>query len=557
VTTLNAQIPSTRSTPRPNGATTRIGEAAVEQWGVFEIALNGPSTGNPFVDVDFGARFTSEDGQKGYDVNGFYDGDGVYRVRFMPPVPGRWDYETRSNVKSLNGETGSLVVTPATALNHGPVRVRNTFHFAYADGTPYYPVGTTCYCWSHQGDELEEQTLASLKASPFNKIRMCVFPKRYAFNENEPPYYPYEGTPPTPAKFQEHLNGGGAGATISEDGASGAHRSSGAKWDTMRFNPAFFQHLEKRIGQLRDLGIECDLILFHPYDLGHWGFDRMDERSDDHYLKYLVARLAAYRNVWWSMANEFDFMKEKKPADWDRYFQIVQKADPYDHLRSVHNGRIIYDHNKPWVTHASIQNGLAVADFGRAVIYRDCYYKPVVFDEVKYEGDIEQRWGNISGEEMLHRMWQGTISGTYVGHGETYKNAEEVLWWSKGGKLHGSSPTRIAFLRQIIESGPAKGLNPIDKWDDPTVVGEAGHYYLIYFGKNQPTEWTFGVYKDAVAAGMEFKVEIIDTWNMTITPVEQTFKITSVGKYRAVAAGNEPIKLPGRPWMALRIRRIE
>jgi hypothetical protein len=44
---------------------------------------------------------------------------------------------------------------------------------------------------------------------------------------------------------------------------------------------------------------------------------------------------------------------------------------------------------------------------------------------------------------------------------------------------------------------------------------------------------------------------------MTITPVEQTFKITSVGKYRAVAAGNEPIKLPGRPWMALRIRRIE
>ena len=62
------------------------------------------------------------------------------------------------------------------------------------------------------------------------------------------------------------------------------------------------------------------------------------------------------------MANEFDFMKEKKPADWDRYFHIVQSADPYDHLRSIHNGRIIYDHNKPWVTHASIQNGSAVED---------------------------------------------------------------------------------------------------------------------------------------------------------------------------------------------------
>ena len=99
------------------------------------------------------------------------------------------------------------------------------------------------------------------------------------------------------------------------------------------------------------------------------------------------------------MANEFDFMKEKRPADWDRYFKIVQTLDPYNHLRSIHNGRIIYDHNKPWVTHASIQNGSAVEDAGRAVIYRDCYRKPVVFDEVKYEGNIPQRWGDISAEE--------------------------------------------------------------------------------------------------------------------------------------------------------------
>jgi hypothetical protein len=561
VSTLPAQTATARKTRLAGTGAGRsaaggAAEKLVEQWDYCEITLDGPRDGNPFTDVDFGARFTSADGKSSLDVSGFYDGEGFYRVRFMPPAPGRWTYETRSNRTELDGDTGSFLCTPAkTAGNHGPVRVRNTFHFAYADGTPYYPIGTTCYCWNHQGDELEEQTLATLKGSPFNKIRMCVFPKRYSFNENEPPLYPYEGTPPASRKINGNGNGNGNGAAITENGASG-HVEHGARWDHSRFNPAFFRHLELRISQLRELGIECDLILFHPYDLGHWGFDRMDERSDDLYLRYVVARLSAFRNVWWSMANEFDFMREKTPRDWDRYFQIVKASDPYDHLRSVHNGRVIYDHNKPWVTHASIQNGLAVADFGRAVIYRDCYYKPIVFDEVKYEGDIEQRWGNICGEEMVHRMWQGTISGTYVGHGETYKRPDDVLWWSKGGKLHGTSPARIAFLRQVIETGPKGGLNPIDKWDDPTVAGEAGEYYLIYFGKNKPTEWTFDLYKEALEDGMEFRAEVIDTWNMTVTPVEQTFKVVVDSKYRAHAVGAKPIELPGRPWMALRLKRV-
>ena len=73
----------------------------------------------------------------------------------------------------------------------GPVGVRDTYHFAYADGTPYHQVGTTCYAWAHQGDQLEEQTLEALAAAPFNKIRMCLFPKHYAYNLNEPEYLPF------------------------------------------------------------------------------------------------------------------------------------------------------------------------------------------------------------------------------------------------------------------------------------------------------------------------------------------------------------------------------
>ncbi|WP_428937371.1 DUF5060 domain-containing protein [Fontivita pretiosa] len=498
---------------------------AVEQWDIFEIELHGPSEGNPFVDVELTARFTHEPSGRSIRVHGFYDGGGIYRVRFMPTEQGHWSYLTRSNRRALDGRSGGLLCTRPSANNHGPVQVHETFHFRYADGTAYKQVGTTCYAWVHQGEKLETQTLATLKSGPFNKIRMCIFPKRYAFNQNEPELYPFEGTPPN-------------------------------QWDFTRFNPAFWQHLELRVRQLRDMNIEADLILFHPYDGGHWGFDRMDPASDDRYLKYVVARLAAFRNVWWSMANEFDFMKTKTDADWDRFFRIVQENDPYGHLRSIHNGKRIYDHNKPWVTHASIQNGSAVDDFGRAVLYRDVYYKPIVFDEVEYEGNIPQRWGDLSPEQMVHAFWQGTIGGTYVGHGETYLNDEEVLWWSKGGTLRGQSPPRLAFLRRILEESPSSGIDPIDKWYDVRTAGKAGEYYLIYFGREQPGEWLFELPKAGLVEGMRFRVEIIDTWEMTITPVPGEFRIVADGRYRYHAAGRPTVKLPGKPYIALRIIRV-
>ena len=77
---------------------------------------------------------------------------------------------------------------------------------------------------------------------------------------------------------------------------------------------------------------------------------------NDFYLRYAIARLSAYRNVWWSIANEYDLVRTKTLSDWDRFFRIVQAEDPYSHLRSIHHSRVIYDHSKPWCTHASLQS---------------------------------------------------------------------------------------------------------------------------------------------------------------------------------------------------------
>jgi len=470
-----------------------------EKWSVFEVTLSDPQVGNPF-DVALSAEFRYKN--RVVEPEGFYDGDGVYKVRLMPDTLGTWEYTTVSDLDALNGKTGAFTCVEPRPGNHGPVRVRNTYHFAYEDGTRYVPVGTTCYVWNHQGDALEEQTLETLKSAPFNKMRMCVFPKHYAFNQNEPELDAFERLP---------------------DGS----------WDFTRFNPAFFQHLEKRIGDLRDLDIEADLILFHPYD--RWGYREMPAEVDDRYLRYLVARLAAYRNVWWSFANEFDLMQAKTELDWDRFFKLVQAHDPYQHLRSIHNCREFYDHNKPWVTHCSIQRH----ELDQVTIWRDQYRKPVVVDECAYEGNIPYNWGNITAQEMSNRFWEGFVRGGYVGHGETYVHPEDVLWWSKGGSLHGQSPARIAFLRQIIEDGPEEGIKPLDINWNQTQGGKRGEYYLHYFGIRQPAYRDVHLPEDA-----QFTIEIIDTWGMTITPVEGTFS----GKCR--------VDLPAKPYIALRIKKV-
>jgi hypothetical protein len=471
----------------------------VERWGVYEVTLSGPAAGNPFQDVKLGAHFKFRN--RVVDVDGFYDGAGTYRVRFMPDEIGAWTYTTTSNAPALDGKTGGFTAAAPRDGNHGPVRVRYVTHFGYEDGTPYVPIGTTCYAWTHQGDALEERTLETLRSAPFNKMRMCVFPKHYAFNANEPVYYPFP-------------------------------RDAAGNNDYSRFNPAFYQHLEKRIRDLQALGIEADLILFHPYD--NWGYNNMPAEVNDRYLRYTVARLASFRNVWWSMANEWDFVKTKTVADWDRFFRIVQESDPYGHLRGIHNGSILYDHSKPWVTHVSLQS----SDLEKARDHVANYRKPVVYDECKYEGNIPQRWGNISAQELVRRFWIGTVSGAYVGHGETYLDPNDVLWWSKGGVLKGESPKRIAFLRKILETAPPEGLNNLVPYY--LGAGQPGRYYLFYFDVNQPAEYEF-----TLAEGAKYRADIIDPWEMTVAPVQGTFS----GKFK--------MKLPAKPHMAVRFEKAQ
>jgi len=339
---------------------------AVERWGVFTLSLTGPpdSPSKNAFEIAINATFALAGSRSNFTVLGFYDSSSTYRIRFSPPQEGTWHYVTHSSEEALAGHVGEFAATPASLSNHGPVESRG-FELVHADGTPHLSVGTTCYQWSSMDPSMQKQTLATLSASPFNKIRMTVFPKWYPYNHQNPVQ---AGAP-----FAIKPGSVAANATAWECVGTGCP-SLAQSFDLHRPNVSYWRNYEALVKALGRMDIVADIILFHPYDRGHWGFDCMGGRDrdeydtslDEAYLRYAAARLSAYSNVWWSMANEWSQCHCKSKGvnashlispspTWDRLFTELVKADPHGRQASIHNGQLLYNHSRPWITHVSLQ----------------------------------------------------------------------------------------------------------------------------------------------------------------------------------------------------------
>lgn len=498
----------------------------IEQYKVFELELTGPSEGNPYQQVTLSAHFTHESHEAIY-VRGFYRDNGKYTVRFMPPASGTWRYEISSNAADLDGKTGEFLCTAPSDGNHGPVCLAKDvlgkeaqqrygaalpYSFCYADGTRFQPFGTTCYAWIQQPEGIRKETLRTLRQSPFNKIRMCIFPKYYTYNTEDPEYYAFPG-----------------------------NRENG--FDFTRFNEAFFSRLDQQIAALDALGIEADIILLHPYD--RWGFSKMTREQDIFYLRYVARRYSAFKNVWWSLANEYDLMPQKSIADWDCYAGVIMDNDPYSHLRSIHNCIPFFDYHREWITHVSVQR---VDVYKTAEIISDLreeYHKPVIMDEAGYEGNIGIGWGSLTGEELTRRFWEGCLRGGFLSHGETFVDRGPFIWWAHGGSLYGDSPSRIAFLRNILADAPEDCTqlkltpeNHEQNWD--VTCFQDDHYRLYYYGFFRMAFREFTLPEDE-----QWQIERIDTWNMTVETLPGVFS----GKIR--------LSMPNRQYMAIRMKRLK
>jgi hypothetical protein len=149
----------------------------------------------------------------------------------------------------------------------------------------------------------------------------------------------------------------------------------------------------------------------------------------------------------------------------------------------------------------------------KGVTFRTQFNKPVVYDECKYEGDVPQGWGNLTAREMTQRFWLGTLSGCYVGHGETYLDPSDILWWSKGGVLHGESPRRIQWLKDFIAKAPPfDELQPQGDDKGRYLLAQSAAYYLLYALNTKPVTIE-------LAGDRPYKVDLVNPWEMKVIPL--------------------------------------
>ena len=286
----------------------------VALWQMHEFAVKGRSeVDNPFREAALVGEFVGPSGQTNV-VDGFYDGEELWRLRFVPDAVGEWSYQLRGEGVAIL-QRGKLRCTPGAGHGFIGVHPENPYAFAHADGTPFFPMGDTCYGLyddSSVTPALRDEYLRTRRAQRFNFVRMSVGHSEARAATNVA-YWAWGGTPRQP--------------------------------DLERFNPAFFRGLDELLRDLRARGMNVELLLLNFYrrpftDTNVWTAAR--ERL---WLRYLMARYAAFDNVFlWTLANEYETHPDGRyrldfPGDveWVKATaRFIKTNDPYRHLVTVH-----------------------------------------------------------------------------------------------------------------------------------------------------------------------------------------------------------------------------
>lgn len=151
----------------------------VPMWDPMEVTLSAQATcGNPFKDASVRATFVSPSGRN-VPVNGFYDGNGKWRVRFAPGETGEWQY--RIALSDLGGKAehqGTFLCVRGVRPGFVRVSERDTRRLAQSDGSLFTIIGGGCFSpwepWATGGKTAQEY-LDLHAAHRMNAMRVFLY----------------------------------------------------------------------------------------------------------------------------------------------------------------------------------------------------------------------------------------------------------------------------------------------------------------------------------------------------------------------------------------------
>ncbi len=521
-------------------------------WMQTDVVL-GAAPGYDWWEFPVRATWTHEETGEQVVVEAFQVQGDRWTIRFAPPGPGVWRFETESEDPQLDGLRGALDVGEPSEAEiesnpnaRGPIRPSaDGRYFEHADGTPFLLLADTLWAGNTARAGLGENDdgpffayIDDRKAKGFTAVLMGGM---HAVGD-----YPNEP--------QGHANEGGH---VLLDG------------DFERLNPAYFEYTDRRWRALHAAG----LAIASP--LAWWGktdnciFDAAQARR---LAEYFAVRYGSF-NVLWALSGEYQYTFRDcgwSEADIDALGEAVQRHSPYRRPVSIHpSGQTRWGEphgvqsSRPfqtssWLDHHWLQTGQSIDRMfwivERAAENRGLEpVRPVFCSEAYYErvddteGPYHSRWqawtALLSGCAGYGYGAQGVWQFRDSAHTEPGKLVPHTAEWREAidfegsrqagiaGKVLGELPWhRLLPLREaLLADGTPAGKPTAADLAPPTHAGIPGELHVAYLPRGNGGR----------------RIEIVDEGSFSLRWVDPRTGESVAGEAVESRGGN--LLLPARP----------
>ena len=409
----------------PQKVTFSVAPQQLDAFDYVEITatVDAPDVHNPFVDATLTGIFEEVDGRQHWNIEGFCDSDdgSIFRIRFMPMQARSYKY----SLKFIQGgfeKTATGIFQAVDAHRRGILRVdpQYPWHFIWAGtGEHFFFNGTTAY-WlmGWRDDRTIQYSIERLHRLQVNRMRVTLAGREANSFFGEPVM-----TGPNWTVF------------IAAWPAQNADDPLHPGFDYARFNLPYWQKFERMLKLARDHDMNISLVLDMNDSKVHPDAGSEDEHR---YIRYAVARLAAFSNITWDLGDDLDYFRDEK---WTHDTgMLIQDLDPYKHLETSHPAasNAHQDRASSWFGFTSYQQW-SRDQHRRMLESRKLQEKagriiPQTNEEYGYE-DHYPLWaapGSDSTDVLRRTAWDIVMAGAYQTAGETARRGTNI-WPDTGG----------------------------------------------------------------------------------------------------------------------------
>lgn len=491
----------------------------VPQWGCCEVTVtNKQSYRNCYEEVTLDVTFTKPDGQT-VAFWGFYDGDDLWRIRFMPDQIGTWHYV--ATFSDGTGRTnGSFNCTESKIPGMITACPKNPIWFGFSGGKPVLVRSL------HVGDRFFADADNPLTHELWSPSRRQAF-LDWAQDQG------YNMLSIAGCYLNRDVKGRGRGWNTPD------------LWDARTATPDWreYQRLE---GVLDELAIRGMLVYPFAGLFGREADFPRDPAKQTVYIKYTLARLGAYWNLLWMVGGPEPRL-EGDPylgvEDIHRLARTIEKADVFGHLLSVHNptGNDAFK-DADWTSYGVLQGPKTTSRnrLSRRLLSNRHEAKPLYAQETLWPGNIHHP--EYSPEDVRKNAFVMVMSAATINFADMDGNSSSGF--SGSMDLSQKVQTRHDIIKGVwdfFENIPFYRMKPSqDLVDSGYCLAEPGKRYLVYLEHPGPVDvqisdgayrvqWINAQNTDDVRSGgvIKSRRELMspqeaDDWLLSLTHVESS-----------------------------------